>query len=63
MIADQRGSGGLAAQFWKRAGGMDKMLNAQSFSPFQSCRGGYNNDPVRGLKTITATGNLFKDSI
>jgi hypothetical protein len=63
MNADGRGSGGLAAQFRERAGGKDKMLHAQSLSPFQSGCRGQNDDPIRGLKTMAAAGNFFKDPI
>jgi hypothetical protein len=63
MNADGRGSGGLAAQFRERAGGKDKMLHAQSLSPFQSGCRGQNYDPIRGLKTMAAAGNFFKDPI
>jgi hypothetical protein len=63
IYADGRGSGGLAAQFRERAGSKDKMLHAQSLSPFQSRRRGQNDDPIRGLKTMAAAGNFFKDPI
>jgi len=47
----------------KRPGGVDEVLDAQRLSPFQSRRRGYDNDPMRGLKTMTARGNFFKDPI
>ena len=58
-----RGSGGLTAQFRERAGGKDKMLKAQSLSPFQASGRSDNDDPVCGLETMTAVGNFFQDTI
>jgi hypothetical protein len=58
-----RGSGGLTPQFLKRSGGVDKVLDAQRLSPFQTRRRGQNDDPIRGLRTMTAIGNFFKDPV
>jgi len=55
--------GGLTPELLKRPGGVDEVLDAQRLSPFQSRRRGYDNDPMRGLKTMTARGNFFKDPI
>jgi hypothetical protein len=56
-------SGGLTPEFLKRSGGMNKVLDAQRLSAFQTRRRGQNDDPIRGLKTMTAIGNFLKDSI
>jgi hypothetical protein len=52
-----------ATQFRERAGGKDKMLKAQSLSPFQASGRSDNDDPVCGLETMTAVGNFFQDTI
>jgi len=63
ISADGRGSGGLAAQFKERPGGMNKMLKAQGRSPFQSRGRSYDDDTICGLETMTAVGNFLQDAI
>jgi hypothetical protein len=63
MNPQERGSGGLAAQFRESPGGIDKVLEAQWLSPFKSRCWSQYDDPICGLNAVTATGNFLKDAV